>query len=318
MYVDGMSGVAVAARGGVTVAQRSGGLANRATGSACTPETRFQIASVSKQFTAAAILLLAGQDRLSLDDPVSRWFGGCPRAWDAIKISHLLSHTSGLGHWSHFPALDLYHPVEPAEERAIFQREALLFAPGGRYGYSSPGYVLLAWIVEQAGDQPYASFLADRIFTPLGMRTAGAGERPGDAGIARGYYGRQPLRSFDLARVHLGAGDISCAAADLLRWDEAFGGDELLPAAAREVMLGPYVSPGVQSERQDWAFTGCGYGWMSGVIAGRRAFFHTGDNPGYLAVNAWLPDEQLTLAVLANDEAADVAQAVADLLELAR
>ncbi|HEY0935628.1 MAG TPA: serine hydrolase domain-containing protein, partial [Trebonia sp.] len=179
MYVDGMSGVAVAARGGVTVAQRAGGPANRATGTACTPETRFQIASVSKQFTAAAVLLLAGQARLSLDDPVSRWLSGSPQAWEAIKIRHLLSHTAGLGHWSHFPALNLYRPVEPAEERAIFQRGALKFAPGSRYGYSSPGYVLLAWIVEQAGDQPYASFLADRIFTPLGMRTAAAGERPG-------------------------------------------------------------------------------------------------------------------------------------------
>ncbi|HEY0934358.1 MAG TPA: serine hydrolase domain-containing protein, partial [Trebonia sp.] len=186
------------------------------------------------------------------------------------------------------------------------------------YGYSSPGYVLLAWIVEQAGDQPYASFLADRIFTPLGMRTAAAGERPGDAGIARGYYGRQPLPSYELATVHVGAGDICCTGADLLRWDEAFARDELLPASAREAMLASCVIPGVRSERQDWAFTGCGYGWMTGVIAGRRAFFHTGDNPGYLAVNAWFPDEQLTLAVLANDEAADVAQAVADLLELAR
>jgi CubicO group peptidase (beta-lactamase class C family) len=317
MYVDNMSGVAVAARSGVTVAQRSSGLADRAIGSTCTPETRFQIASVSKQFTAAAVMLLAEESRLALDDPISRWFGGCPRAWEAITAHHLLTHTSGLGHWPGFPALDKYRPVEPAQERAIFQREPLLFAPGTRYHYSSPGYVLLGWIVEQAGGQPYAKFLDDRIFTPLGLHTASAGDPPGDSPIAYGYYAREPLPSYELATVNRGAGDIWCTAADLLRWDEAFDNDELLPASAREAMLTSYVSPGVQSEQEGWAFTGCGYGWMTGVIAGRRAFFHAGDNPGYLAVNIWFPDEQLTLAVLANDEAADIAQAVTDMLRLA-
>jgi CubicO group peptidase (beta-lactamase class C family) len=317
MYVDGMSGVAVVARSGIIVARRAGGLADRAVGSACTPETRFQIASVSKQFTAAAVLLLAGESRLSLDDPVSRWLGGCPRDWDAITIHHLLTHTAGLGHWGHFPALDQYHPVDPARQRAIFQREPLVFAPGSRHGYSSPGYVLLAWIVEQAGNQPYASFLSDRVFAPLGMRTASAGDPPAGTAVACGYYGGEPMPSYELATVNIGAGDIWCTAADLLRWDEAFGNDELLPASAREAMLASYASPGVQSDRDNWAFTGCGYGWMTGVIAGRRAFFHSGNNPGYLAVNAWLPDEQLTLAILTNDEATDVAQAVTDLLELA-
>jgi CubicO group peptidase (beta-lactamase class C family) len=317
MYVDNMSGVAVAARSGVTVAQRSGGLADRAIGSTCTPATRFQISSVSKQFTAAAVMLLAGESRLALDEPISRWFGGCPRDWEAITVHHLLTHTAGLGHWPEFPALDKYRPVEPARERAIFQAEPLLFAPGSRYRYSSPGYVLLGWIVEQAGDQPYASFLADRVFTPLGLHTASAGAPPSDAPIAYGYYAGEPMPSYELATVNLGAGDIWCTCSDLLRWDEAFDNDELLPASAREVMLTSYVNPGVQSDRDDWAFTGCGYGWMTGVIAGRRAYFHPGDNPGYLAVNIWLPDDQLTMVVLTNDEATDIGRAVSDLLELA-
>src|ERR1700760_3790331 len=129
MYVDNMSGVAVAARSGVTVAQRSGGLADRAIGSTCTLETRFQIASVSKQFTAAAVMLLAEESRLALDDPINRWFVGCPPDWAAITVPHLLTHPAGLGHWPQFPALDKYRAVDPARELAIFQREPLLFTP---------------------------------------------------------------------------------------------------------------------------------------------------------------------------------------------
>jgi CubicO group peptidase (beta-lactamase class C family) len=150
MHVDEMSGVAIARRGGVTVAERVGGLADRDLGAACTPETRFQIASVSKQFTAAAVLLLVGESRLSLDDPISRWLEGCPRDWDAITIHHLLTHTAGLGHWEGFPALDLHQPIEPA-------------------------HVLLARIVEQAAAQPYAGFLPLRGDADHAGRTAPRG-----------------------------------------------------------------------------------------------------------------------------------------------
>jgi CubicO group peptidase (beta-lactamase class C family) len=245
MNADGMSGIAVARRGGVTVAERVGGMADRDTGLACSAETRFQIASVSKHFTAAAVLLLASQSRLSLDAPVSRWFGGCPQDWQAITVRHLLTHTSGLGHLGDFPALDLYRPVEPAQELGIFQQQPLLFAPGSRYRYSSPGYTLLAWIAEKASGQPYASFLADRIFAPLGMTTASAGDPPGSPGMARGYNAGEPVPSFDLATIGLGAGDIWCTAADLLRWDEAIASGELLPAVQREEMLTPHALTGL-------------------------------------------------------------------------
>jgi CubicO group peptidase (beta-lactamase class C family) len=317
MHVDEMSGVAAVARGGITVAERVGGMADRDLGVACTRETRFQIASVSKQFTAAAVILLAGESRLSIDDPVGRWLDGCPAGWQAMRIQHLLTHTAGLGHWETFPALDLCRPIEPAVEFGIFQRAPLLSAPGSRYYYSSPGYVLLAWIVEQASRQPYASFLADRIFGPLGLHQTSAGDPPGGAGMAYGYQAGRPVPSFELATVGLGAGDIWSTAADLLHWDEAVANGELLPASLHEAIFTARIVPGSAGTRGNWSFTGYGYGWRIGAIAGRRAFFHTGDNPGYLAVNAWLPDEQLTLVVLTNDQATDIVQSVTDMLELA-
>lgn len=317
MCLDGMSGVAVARREGVIVAERAGGSADRDLGLACTPETRFQIASVSKHFTAAAVLLLASQSRLSLDDPVTRWFCGCPADWQAITLHHLLTHTSGLAHLDDLPDLDLYRPVDPARELAIFQQHPLLFAPGCRYRYSSPGYTLLAWIVEKTSGQPYSGFLAGRVFAPLGMTSASAGDQPAGPGMARGYYAGEPVPSFDLATIGIGAGDIWCTAADLLRWDEAVASGELLPARLREAMLTPHALAGTAGSPEGWSLTGYGYGWQTGTITGRRAYFHTGQNSGYLAVNAWLPDEQVTLAVLSNDQATDILRAVTDVLELA-
>lgn len=317
MGADDLSGVAVVQRGAVIVAERAAGMADRDLGLACTLETRFQLASVSKQFTAAAVLLLVSQSQLSLDDPVSRWFGGCPKDWQAITVRHLLTHTSGLGHLDDFPTLDLYRPIEPAQELSIFQQQPLLSAPGSRYRYSSPGYTLLAWIVEKAGGQPYASFLADRVFTKLGMTSASVGDPPGGAGMARGYHAGEPVPSFELATIGMGAGDIWCTATDLLRWDEAIARGELLPAGLQEAMLTPHALTGSAATREGWSCTGYGYGWQIGTVDGRRVYFHTGDNSGYLAVNAWFPDEKIALAVLANDQATGILQVAADLLELA-
>ena len=110
----------------------------------CTPATRFQIASVSKQFTAAAVLLLAERGVLSLDDPISRRLGDCPPAWRDITLHHLLTHSSGLGLWHDYPMIDLAQPVEPAELRQTIQQLPPLFRPGAGWHYSSPAYVLLA------------------------------------------------------------------------------------------------------------------------------------------------------------------------------
>ena len=148
----------------------------------CTLSTRFQIASVSKQFTAAAILLLADRDRLSLDDAVPRWLDRCPASWNAMTIGHLLSHTAGLVHWLDLRGLDLTRPIAADQELRFFADAPLLSAPGQRFSYSSPGYVLLAWIVERAADQPYASFLDREIFEPLGM----AGRSPAVATASPG------------------------------------------------------------------------------------------------------------------------------------
>ena len=169
MADEGMHGVALVQRHGSTVAERAGGIADLGHGSPCIRTTRFQICSLSKQFAAAAVLLLVDRRRVTLDDPAERWFRECPEDWRPITVRHLLTHTSGLGHWSDCPDLDLGRPVPREQQMELFQRMPLLSRPGSRWRYSSPGYVLLGWIVQEASGQPYASFLAEHIVAPLGL-----------------------------------------------------------------------------------------------------------------------------------------------------
>ena len=207
-WPTGFSGVVLAQRSGTTVFERVQGLADHGRREPCTRGTRFQIASVSKQFTAAAVLLLAGRGLISLQDRIERWLGTCPAPWRPITVHHLLTHTAGLGHWQAYPDVDHHRPVPPERLLDLFTRVPLLSAPGAAFSYSGPGYVLLAWIVEQVSGQPYGRFLAKCI----------------------------------------------------------------------------------------------------GTAAGQRAYFHSGGNPGYRAVNAWLPDDDVRIALCGNDEAADIGQ----------
>jgi len=154
----------------------------------CTLGTRFQIASVSKQFTAAAVLLLADRGALSVNDPVRNWLDGCPEAWEPVTVHHLLSHASGLVHWHQLPGLDLTRPATTSDLLATFASAPLLSPPGERFSYSSPGYVLLGHIIEQAAGQLYHVFLTSEIFQPLGLTATFSGNPAGEQDLAAGRH----------------------------------------------------------------------------------------------------------------------------------
>jgi CubicO group peptidase (beta-lactamase class C family) len=147
---DTLRGAALLQRGAEDLVAVACGTTGTDPDASCSLQTRFQIASVTKQFTAAAVLLLADRGVLSVNDPVSRWLDGCPAAWDPITVHHLLSHSSGLVHWPGLHGLEVTRPVTTSEKLRVFAAAALLSPPGQRYSYSSPGYVLLAHILERA------------------------------------------------------------------------------------------------------------------------------------------------------------------------
>jgi CubicO group peptidase (beta-lactamase class C family) len=135
-----LSGVALLQRGAEDLVAVAGGTTGIGPDTDCTLGTRFQIASVSKQFTAAAVLLLRDRGVLSTDDPVRRWLDGCAAAWDEITIHHLLCHTAGLVHWPGVSGLDVTRPVAADELLRMFAAAPLLSVPGEHFSYSSPGY----------------------------------------------------------------------------------------------------------------------------------------------------------------------------------
>ena len=251
-------------------------------------------------------MLLQEQGAVSVHDPLERWLPECSAEWQSITLHHLLTHTSGIGHWGDFPHLSLYHPMARADLLAIFQQVPLKFAPGTAWAYSSPGYVLLAHLVEHITGEPYAQFIQRRILDPLSMTRSSVGSRSSHPELpAVGYAGKTELPSFELDTVSIGAGDGWASAGDLGLWNQALlMPDRLLTAASLALMFTSHAGvPDAYSELHDVSY---GYGWFLAQIGGHHVCFHPGDNSGFGALNLLVPAEALTIILLANDEQLDL------------
>jgi CubicO group peptidase (beta-lactamase class C family) len=286
------------------------GTADRSSRRGVATTSSFQIASVSKQFAAAAVLLLDEAGTISTEDPVSRWIEGCPDAWRPVTIHHLLTHTSGLPHWRDLPALDVARPATDAALLEAFASVPLKFPPGEGWAYSSPGYQLLARIVERASGDRYSSFLRRRIFEPLRMTRTAAGSRPpAPDDVALGYAAGVAVPSFELDTVGRGAGDLWSTTGDLARWDRALADpDRLLSRRSLDRTFTPHVAlPREETSNvPSLEHAAYGYGWYLARIAGTEVRFHSGDNPGYRALNLWVPNGDVVLCLLSNSEETDV------------
>jgi CubicO group peptidase (beta-lactamase class C family) len=316
--VEGLRGAAIVTRGGRVTLEAAGGLADAEAGVECTPRTRFQIASVSKQFAAVSALLLAESGRLDLAEPVARWFPGAPPQWQRVTLHHLLTHTAGVRHWGDAPGFDPSRPIDPAERVALMLQAPLLTEPGTRWRYSSPGYVLAGHIVGQASGRPYPSFLAERVLAPLGLTATTSGDVPPGAPFARGFHNGQPVAPWPL-RAMPGTGEICCTVGDLARFTVAVHSGSLLGAESVQAMVTPHAPlPDGEGTPDGWlACDAYGYAQYIGRIAGHTAYLHPGDNPGFQSLAAWLPAQEACVVVLSNDEATDTEALLRQLLPVA-
>jgi CubicO group peptidase (beta-lactamase class C family) len=277
--------------------------------------TRFQIASVSKQFTCAAILALGDRGELDVHDPVSLWLDGIPDRWKEITLHHLMTHTSGLLHWPELPQEIHTRPPSREDLLAMFMDAQLFGEPGTAYRYSSPAYVLLAIITEHCAGMPYQEVLHREVFEPVGMHSTFAGDGGSRTELALGYRDGAPVPSMALDATDIGAGDVWSTVSDLVAWDRALVTGTFLSDDSRHQMLRTHVSMPQEFDGVD--FDGYGYGWCIGRVAGHRVIFHTGGNFGYRSINAILPDDDAFLAVLSNEENADLESYALQLLSLA-
>lgn len=303
--IDGLNGSLLVKRGSATALQVSNGAADTEAGTACTPDTRFQIASVSKQFTAAAAMLLVEEGALALGAPIAEWLPGCPRRWRELTLHQLLTHTSGLGHWWELTGFDVTRPGTAEEFLGLFAEVPLRSAPGTAWHYSSPGYLLVAQLIEQVSGRRYADFLDERILLPLGMEATCAGAPP-PGGAAHGYQRGRRIDVEAFAAMP-GAGDIWSTVGDLARYTSAFNAGRVVSPSSREAMTAAGVpAAGDAGADGPVVIDRYGYGYCLGTLAGRPARFHPGDNPGYHSLLAWLPELDATLVILCNDEDASV------------
>jgi CubicO group peptidase (beta-lactamase class C family) len=263
------------------------------------PHTVFQSGSVGKTFTAALVLLLAQEGKLSLDDPIAKHLANTPKAWEAITIRHLLTHTSGLG--DPYAKLDMTKNYSDEELIALEAEIPVRFAPGEKYSYSNMGYHLLGFICNKAGGKFYGDQLRERIFAPLGMSTRIISEADIIPHRASGYERREGKlvnQSWVAPRLNTTAdGSLYLTARDLAKWDLALYGDKVLPASVRDASWTP-------AKLNDGSATSYGYGWQLWERNGHRVIAHGGAWQGFRAQLTRFVDDKLSVVVLANSATA--------------
>jgi CubicO group peptidase (beta-lactamase class C family) len=306
-YVAGnnFSGCVLIAERGRVLVRRCWGLANRELGVANTPQTRFHIASVSKSFTAAAILRLEEQGKLHVEDPISRFLPHYPRG-EAITLHHLLTHTSGIPNVNNFPDYERNSRFAWTLPQIVswFKDRPLEFSPGARYAYSNSNYSLLALIIESVSGQPYGDFLERHIFGPAGLTNTGHDGRT-EAVIPNRAAGYLPVGLDRIENapcldwsIKTGNGSLYSTVDDLLRWDRALVRGEVLGAAAARKMFTDHVA-------------GVGYGWFVRGKATRPSVAINGRSPGFSASLERFPASDVVVVVTSNLYTS-LAQAMAD------
>ena len=282
-------------RDGAAIFRRSYGLSDLEAKVAAAPATNYRLASMTKQFTAAAILLLAEDRRLTLDDPVRKWLPTLPAAADGITIRHLLTHTSGLIDYEDVMAAQTTRQLHDSDVLQLLETQnRSYFAAGTQYRYSNSGYSLLALIVGRASGSDFASFLRERIFRPLGMHNSVAFEE-GISTVANRAYGYSYLNKSwtrtdqSLTSAVLGDGGIYSSIDDLAKWDAALYDNRLL----RSESLHSAFTPATKTDDPAVQY---GFGWR---ITG-ESLWHSGETMGFRNVIVRFPSHRLTVIVLTN------------------
>lgn len=286
-------------RDGEVVLAKGYGLANAELAVPATEETVYQLASVTKQFTATAIMMLVEEGKLGLDDKIAGHLEGLPEAWGEVTIRQLLSHTSGIKSYTDVGGFEktTRKDYEPREIIDLVAKEPLEFAPGKEHRYCNTGYFLLGMIIEKVAGKPYGEFLDERIFKPLGMsRTRTNDLRAIIPGRAQGYeWDGKQLRNGEYVSPTqpYAAGMLVSCIADMLKWDAALSSAKVLKPEVLEQMWAPAPLSG--GDRADY-----GFGWQVGKVNGHRLISHGGGIPGFSTEISRFVDDKLTVIVLTN------------------
>jgi D-alanyl-D-alanine carboxypeptidase len=298
-HVPGTS-VAVVRRGEVVLA-KGYGQANVELSVPATEDTVYQLASVTKTFTATAIMLLVQEGKLTLDDKVTKHLSDLPNAWDPVTVRHLLNHTSGIK--SYTSVKNFFKTVRKdyaqREILGLVAKEPLEFAPGEKWNYSNSGYFLLGMLIEKVTGKTYGEFLDERIFRPLRMTHTRINDLHAIIpNRAQGYtWNGKELRNGEYTSPSqpFSAGMLVSSVSDMLKWDAALDSESLITKTILERMW--TTTPLGKGEP-----AGYGFGWQVGKVNGHRRVSHGGGIPGFSTDISRFVDDKLTVIVLANSD----------------
>src|SRR5262245_14603121 len=297
---DGPGAAVVVVKDGETLFRKGYGLANLELGVPIAPDMVFRLASITKQLTAVAILMLAEQGALALDNDIAAFFPDYPTQGHTITVEHLLTHTSGIRSYTSMPEwLPLWRKdFTVAELIELFKDQPMDFAPGEKWAYNNSGYILLGSIIEKVSGKTYEQFLQQQIFEPLGMRhsyydsTARIIPRR-VSGYGKGREGYENAPYLSMTQPHA-AGALASSVDDLALWDAGLYTDRLIkPETLRRAFISSTLSDG--------GATDYGYGWGVGEYAGHRTVEHSGGIHGFRTYALRLPDDEVFVALLTNN-----------------
>jgi CubicO group peptidase (beta-lactamase class C family) len=303
-------------KSGQPVLVKAYGLANLETKVACSTNTNFRLASVTKQFTAMTILILAEEGKLSLDDKITKFFPEFPDYGKQISVRHLLTHTSGI--------IDYEDVIPTGTTIPVIDRDVLMlllkqnktyFTPGAEFRYSNSGYALLTLIVESVSGKKFPAFLNEHVFKPLGMNHSLAYEAGVSAVPNRAFGYGQNGEAFEfsdqsLTSAVLGDGGVYSSLVDLMKWDQALYTDKLV---SRKMLQDAFS---IHSSKSDFKESGYGYGWYIGEHRGVKEVWHYGSTCGFSTKIERFPEKNLTVILLTNRRNADINETMTKLVDL--
>jgi CubicO group peptidase (beta-lactamase class C family) len=302
------SGAILVARSNKVLLAKGYGLANIELNVLNDSGSKFRLGSLTQQFTAMAILELQEEGRLNIQDPVCKYLSDCPNDWQAIKIVHLLTHTSGISNFTELPAYESASvlPATVLELLARFRNKPLESKPGEKLTYSNSGYQVLGAVIENVSGRSYAKYLLEQIFVPLEMRDTGydssADILPHRASGYRQNGDKKALLNatyLDMS-ISFSAGGLYSTVEDLYRWDRALYTEKLISKKSLNLMFTPYRD-------------GYGFGWKILKEFQRKVLMYEGRINGFSAVIRRYPDDDACVIVLGNIENINAGQISHDL-----
>jgi len=304
-HIPGLSLAVV--RGGKVEKLAGYGLANVELNVPVTPDTMFQIQSVTKTFTSTAILMLVEEGKIALDDPIGKYLDQTPESWNKITIRNLLSHTSGIKDFINEPTASIRLDVTEEDVLKATAPRPLNFQPGEKYAYSNTNYHLLAMVIRKLTGKSYGDFLKERIFVPLGMTSTRVNSLsdiiPNRASgyawvknrLQNGQYVAESILSY-------GGGGIVSSARDMARWAMAFNDQRLLKKSSIDAAW-------TAMKFNDGGTSTYGLGWGVGAVNGHRVVDHSGAHmTGFTSFLIRYRDDDMAIVVLTNSRTADPGQ----------